>query len=308
MTNNSTLALALTDIAAKATADKLSRRLKGGDLRVVPDYRAATAAVRGLADAEIVELPAAGTLDELWDSLGFPDLGGQPTEFGGIPGVVWASGHRDIRGVHRRLAAALRSIRSRGTAESEFLLSAAHTNGSKLFVWESPSGAWTRRHWKVTGRLRLVGGRVVADQVVVAVESTARREEGIVEWTAFTGGALDSSLSERLNWVIAQFAARRLQTGASDTEGVEWNYPYGRRRGAGWTAPRGWRPVSLTDDELEAYHDLHTSPMAAWRTPVGRVLLEDDTDGSARLHCPDAAVQELVRLFWANAPKADLTV
>lgn len=303
MTNNGTLTLALTNAAAQAEADTLGRRLKGGDTTVIPEYRAAVAALRGLADAEIVQLPAAGTLNGMWDLLGFHDVGGQPTEPGGD--VVWAPGHRDIRGVHRRLAAALRSIRSRGTAESEFLLSAAHANGSKLFVWESPSGAWTRRHWKVTGRLHLVCGRLTATEVVVAVESTARREEGVIEWTAFTGGALNTLLSERLNWVIAQFAARRLQKGADSPEG--WQYSYGRKAD-GWTAPKGWEPTSLTEDEMEAYHDLHTSPVAAWAAPSGRVLLEDDNDGSAHLHGPDAAVQELIQLFWANAPKADLTV
>ncbi len=304
MTNNSTLILALTNDAAKEVADKLGRRLKGGDTTVIPEYREAVAALRGLADAEVVQLPAAGTLDEMWDKLGFLWEEARPHPSG--RGTYSPGRHPE--GVYRRLDAALRSIRSRGTAESEFLLSAAQTDGHRLFVWESPSGAWTRRHWKVTGRLRLVGGRVVADEVVVAVESTARREEGIVEWTAFTGGALDAFVAERLNWVIAQFAARRLQTGASDIEGVEWNYPYGRRRGIGWTAPRGWQPVSLTKDEMEAYHDLHTSPQAAWITPTGRVLLEDDNDGSARLHGSDKAIEELVGLFWANAPKADLTV
>lgn len=301
MTNNSTLILALTNDAAKEVADKLGRRLKGGDTTVIPEYREAVAALRGLADAEVVQLPAAGTLDEMWDKLGFLWEEARPHPSG--RGTYSPGRHPE--GVYRRLDAALRSIRSRGTAESEFLLSAAHANGSKLFVWESPSGAWTRRHWKVTGRLHLVCGRLTATEVVVAVESTARREEGVIEWTAFTGGALNTLLSERLNWVIAQFAARRLQKGADSPEG--WQYSYGRKAD-GWTAPKGWEPTSLTEDEMEAYHDLHTSPQAAWITPTGRVLLEDDNDGSARLHGSDKAIEELVGLFWANAPKADLTV
>ena len=34
--------------------------------------------------------------------------------------------------------------------------------------------------------------------------------------------------------------------------------------------------------------------------------MEDDNDGSAHLHGPNAAVEELISLFWANAPKAEI--
>lgn len=250
---------------------------------------------------QIIVLPKSGTLDEMWDALGF--LWEEARPHPRVEGCFYAPG-RHPEGVYRRLAAGLGSIARRGTGESEFALGRPR-HGLRAFAWESPAGRWTRRHWRVTGRLRLVGGRLVADQIVVAVESTARREEEAVsEWTVFTDGPLDHLMSERLNWVVAQFAARRIQT-AGCPEEVEWQYTYGRKAD-GWAAPDGWKPVSLTGEEVEAYHDLHTSPQAAWVTPAGRILLEDDGDGSARLHGPDTAVQELISLFWANAPKTEI--
>jgi len=273
--------------AAKAELDRLTRRLWGGDLSVLPVYRELRAGVAAVGGTELVELPLAGTLDELWIVLGF-----EPED-----GPV---------GVHRRLAAALSSIARRGTSEGEFSLGGRPTDARRPFVWESFAGRWGRRHWRVTGQLRLIDGRLAASQVVVAVESTARREkEAIIEWTAFYGGPLNTIIAERLNWVTAQFAARRLQ----DQD---------------WSLPAGWSRSPLTEDEEACYHDLHTSPVAAWETPTGRIVLEDDGDGSARLTTgvwvydpevgyvvkvgepPAEAVVDLIGLFWAKAPKSEV--
>ncbi len=279
--------LTIANSAAKAELDQLSRRLWGGDLAVLPKYRELRAAVAAVGGTELVELPQADTLNELWAVLGFAPEDGPA-------------------GVHRRLAAALSSIARRGTSEGEFSLAGRPTDARRAFVWESFAGRWGRRHWRVTGQLRLVDGRLAASQVVVAVESTARREkEAVIEWTAFYDGPLDAVLTDRLNWVTAQFAARRLWSGD-------------------WSLPIGWGQSPLTEEEMANCHDLHTSPAAAWETPTGRIVLEDDSDGSARLspgawhyddevghavydrEVPAEAVADLVRLFWAKAPKSEV--
>lgn len=205
-----------------------------------------------------VVLPEYETLAQCWAALGFPE-DNSGTEYARyVP-----------QGVYRRLAAGASSICSRGTAEKELLLGPVADDGRR-FQWESFSGRWSHRHWKVTGLLRQVDDRIAATDVVVAVESSAQ----VDEWTAFTGEALDNLLSDRLSWVVAQFAARNL---------------------IGCDALVGWLPDALTEEEVQAYHDLHTSPVAAWTTPHGRVLLEDDDNGRARLDAPMAARADLIR-------------
>jgi hypothetical protein len=61
-----------------------------------------------------------------------------------------------------------------------------------------------------------------------------------------------------------------------------------------------WVTDLLTDEEIKGFHDLGTSPIAAWISPFGRVVLEDDSDGRARIHGPEVAIGQLVELALGN--------
>ena len=228
-------------------------------------------AVGTVSGTQVVQLPLAGTLDELWEELGFGVL---------YPGTEWS--RREPVGIHRRLAAGLSSIMRRGTTSRGFTLGSPLADGRRPFVWESTCGRWTARHWRVSGLLDFTDDRLVADEVIVAVKSTAALEqEGRVEWTAFIGGPLNSILTERLNWVTAQFAARDLLWG-------------------GWKL-EGWAPEPLTEEEEGQKYDSNPHPVGKWVTPHGLVVLDDDQDGSAWLDAPAPAVEELVCLFWQTS-------
>lgn len=221
---------------------------------------------------QIVELPDAGSLDDLWAAVG-----GTRHDGGGRP--WW-----ETSGIWRRLAAATRSIASRGTDSHDFAIDHPQANGFAPFCWESNGGAWGHRHWRVTGLLALRGEQLVVVDSTIAVESTARLDrEAVSEWTAFRGRALDVFLAERLGWVLAQFAARDLAKGEIRIE--------------------GWEESLLTEGEEEAYHDLHPSPVAAWETTTGRVVLEDDACGSAYIFCAPAQKMELVATFLAETER-----
>jgi hypothetical protein len=275
--------------AATATKPNLLRKAWSGRQEDLVAYKAARDAV---APCEVVELPESGTLNDLWDALGYPDLGGQTTPQGGR----WTPGTRLIEGVYRRLEAALSSIQHRGTAAYELELA---DDGE--FKWESEGGRWSRRHWRVTGRLQLVDGRLEIKESVVAVESTvAKEKEDRSEWTAFFGGPLDAVLADRLIWVVAQFGARLLLD-RDETVALE-----------------GWESIPLNEVERGMYMRDHTSPRAAWETPHGRVVLHDDPDGSARLtgECrgwgmesdpvPDGTKEELIALFLSDVPRVSV--
>ncbi len=288
---------------AEATLIQLGPLLRRGDTSVLPEYRPARDTILSLEKAEVVRIPAASDMDAMWDAAGFPDVGGQPVP--GEENTVWADGHREVTGVHRRLRAAEWSIVSRGTAEREFSLGSVGRDGSRAFAWESVFGTWGRRHWRITGRLTLVGGRLAAHDVKIAVESTARREEGVHEWTVFVGGALDGFIAARLTWVIAQFQARRMAVLPGVPE--NWYHTWAYRAPAGTAAPEGWVPVPLSEEEAEnGWHDIYGGVAAEWLLPeadadgVIYVTLRDDDYGSARVLGPDGAEGVLVACYWAQ--------
>ena len=217
---------------------------------------------------EVISLPDVPDIREMWEALGFPWEEARPHPEGGF----YAPG-RLLEGVYKRLGAAILSIERRGTDHLDFQV--GPRNGtSRRFLWESTGGVWTRRHWRVEGQMESGGGRgVLVTQVTIDVESSARKGE----WTRFKGSrALDVLLEERLNWVIAQFGARLLRQHE--------------------LVPEGWEISPLTDEEVEGYHDLHTSPVAAWITPNGRVLFEDDEYGSAWLHAEEESRRRLLEI------------
>ena len=215
---------------------------------------------------EVVLLPEAENVPQMWDVLGFPWEEARPHPEGGF----YAPG-RLLEGVYKRLGAAILSIEKRGTDHLDFQVG-PRAGTHRRFLWESTGGVWTRRHWRVEGNLE-VGSDLKVTGVAIEVESSARKGE----WTRFEGSrALDALLQERLNWVIPQFGARLLY----EQELV----------------PEGWQGSPLTEEEVEEYHDLHTSPIAAWSTPNGRVLFEDDEYGSAYLHAEEESRRRLLEI------------
>lgn len=216
---------------------------------------------------EVISLPDVPDIREMWEALGFPWEEARPHPEGGL----YAPG-RHLEGVYKRLGAALHSIERRGTDHLDFQVG-PRAGTHRRFLWESRRGVWTRRHWRVQGQVEQTGGDLVVKEVTIEVESSARKGE----WTRFEGSkALNSLLEERLNWVIAQFGARLLHQHE--------------------LVPEGWEVSPLTDEEVEAYHDLHTSPVAAWSTPKGRVLFEDDNYGSAYLHAEEESRRRLLEI------------
>jgi hypothetical protein len=151
----------------------------------------------------------------------------------------------DVQGVYKRLMAGIRSLRMRGFHSSEIIVSDGH------LCWESTSGFWSRRSWTVTARVKRDDMNVVCSDVSIEVKSADQQS---AEGTIFTGGALDVILERRLAWAVPIIGARA-------------------------TEPT----TSLTDEEVDAYHDLHPSPVKAWSNGTGRVVLEDDDHGSAHL-------------------------
>ena len=215
-------------------------------------------AISNIKNLETIQLPEADSLEEAWDSLGFT-----PDEWG----------NRPISGVYRRLQAAVMSIARRGTTRRHFHQEverwARRQCRSRPFAWESLGGVFGDRHWRVEGTVVIDDDAqtIAVKDVTVMVESSARREEGVSEWTAFTGRALDAFIGDRLGWVLAQWGARILE----ETD----------------LTPMGWRRVKLTKDERLGWSDLHTHPVAAWKVGRGdasrRVVLKDDDYGSAWL-------------------------
>ena len=215
-------------------------------------------AISSIKNLETIQLPEADSLEEVWDSLGFV-----PDEWG----------NRPISGIYRRLQAAVMSISRRGTNRCEFWQEVWYSCGvqlrSRKFAWESLGGVWGSRHWRVEGVVVIDDDKqtITVKDVTVMVESTACRKEGVSQWTAFTGRALDAFIGDRLGWVLAHWGARILE----ETD----------------LTPQGWRRVKLTKSEREQWSDLHTHPVAAWKVGRGearrRVVLEDDDYGSAWL-------------------------
>jgi hypothetical protein len=207
-----------------------------------------------IVQTQYIALPESATLEQCWAALGFalPEGGYEP------------------KGLYRRLEAGLQSILNRGTASGELQLG-SDQDGWRPVQWESVAGRWTNRHWRVSGWLAMFDGVIAVENCFVEVESSARRDqEGVLEWTTFYGGPLNTIIQDRLQWVLAQFGARFLAREEAMLE--------------------EWVTDLLTDEEIKGFHDLGTSPIAAWISPFGRVVLEDDSDGRARIHGPEVEV------------------
>lgn len=154
-------------------------------------------------------------------------------------------------GILRRAQAGLRSILRRGFATSEIVISlAADELGFHSLEWTSERGVWSDRPWRVTARVQVTPRGVTVLDPMVEVGSRESQEH-----TAFTGRVLEPLLAERLNWALAIIGGRV-------------------------TAPTD----ELTEEEVDSFHDLHPSPVAAFRGHTGgRVVLEDDEWGSGWL-------------------------
>lgn len=203
--------------------------------------------------SQLIKLPDAETLDEAYAALGF------------LPHPQ-GDGWIDVRGIYRRLNAAVTSIRSRGFSARDIKMGVQGSDGFRSFLWESDGGCWTPRHWRVTGNVARRGDKVVATNVVVAVKSSASAEEGRVEWTAFRGRALNRLIGRRLTEILSVIGARALVYGENPL-----------------ASPNDVTIDSLTDEERRSYHDLHPSPAAAFVAFGSRVVLWDDNSGSGSL-------------------------
>lgn len=154
-------------------------------------------------------------------------------------------------GILRRAQAGICSILRRGFAAREIIVSReADESGFHSFEWTSEGGVWSDRPWRVTARVSMTPRGVIVLDPVVEVRSRSSQER-----TAFTGRVLEPLLAERLNWVIGVFGARV----SEPTD-------------------------DLTAEEVDSFHDLHPSPVAAFTSHTGgRVVLEDDDYGSGWL-------------------------
>lgn len=215
---------------------------------------------------ETITLPAAGSLNQLWDTLGFPELTGQPVPT--RPGATYGPGVRKIQGVYRRLAAGMRSILTRGFAAGDLWLGRPDSSDQRWLGWSSESGAWDgSRTWRVSGQIRLTADGISATNVVVEVKS--KKED---EWTAFTGGPLNVVIGARLGWVVAIIGARLTEASSP-----------------------------LTIDEFEeGYHDIHGGPVKAWATDDSHVVLVDDPNGCGYLRTTGACKPLLAELRQAG--------
>ncbi len=155
-------------------------------------------------------------------------------------------------GILRRAQAGLRSILRRGFAASEIVVSReADESGFHSLEWTSEGGVWSDRPWRVTAKVTMTPRGVVVLDPRVEVGSRQTQER-----TAFTGRVLEQLLAERLNWVVGIIGARV----SEPTD-------------------------DLTEEEVDSFHDLHPSPMKAFRAHTGgRVVLEDDDYGSGWLN------------------------
>jgi hypothetical protein len=197
--------------------------------------------------SDVVRLPDADSVREAWAILGFPTEDGHPVPVG----------------IHRRLAAALNSIRTRGFAAAQFHFEAPDRRGSRRLLWESECGFWSNRHWRVTALVTPTHTGVSVRDVTVAVKSSAAALDGRVEWTAFTGRALNSAMAERLTEVLSVLRVRWTSDGDTDLSGAVL--------------------VDLTEDERGAYDDLHPYPAAAMLYRGDRIVLWDGGCGSGSL-------------------------
>lgn len=154
-------------------------------------------------------------------------------------------------GILRRAQAGVRSICRRGfDARQIFVSREADESGFHSFEWTSSGGVWSRRPWLVTARVTMTPRGVILLDPVVEIGSQASQER-----TAFTGRVLEPLLTERLNWAIAIIGARV----SEPTD-------------------------DLTEEEVDSFHDLHPSPVAAFMSHTGgRVVLNDDDYGSGWL-------------------------
>lgn len=249
---------------AKAAQAKMRRLAilaeREGNLPLAARLRKQLERLPEKSGTKFVELPNAGSLDELWAVL---DMNAQNSRF-------------EVTGVYRRLAAATSSIRERGFDNREFVLGCEGREGWLPFQWDSEGGAWTPRHWRVTGRLRLMAGRPIVLDSEVAVESSAAREEGRSEWTVFSGGPLNTLLTEKLGWVLASEGAALLSTGREVHE--------------------SWTLLPLSGDEEVEYDSMNNAIAAlGWKnypdSPIARVVLASDGWGKAYIRLPAVTKQ-----------------
>lgn len=182
-------------------------------------------------ESNLIELPAANTDEQLWRALGFAEV---PNEHSQYPQF-------DVQGVYKRLSAGIRSVRCRGFADSDIIVS-----GSSL-TWTSGGGAWSSRPWSVTSNVEWdeAAATVHCSRTTFEIGSASTRER-----TIFRGGPLDSILSRRLDYVFAIIGGRASKANSR-----------------------------LTQEERDSYHDLHPSACKAWADQFGRLVLEDDDYG-----------------------------
>lgn len=181
-------------VAAQAARPGLVCRAAAGDRKALAALARNRAAIGALMGAEVVELPAKGTLDEAYRRAGGELINAEsPVEY------QWVS----PTGNYRRLAAGLSSLRDGARWESlrvERLrgrwvrVSAGDWPADLEPVWHRASG------FEVEVRLRLDGG-LDARQAIVAI-----RSRGGAEWTWFMApeGAMNSPLDRQ----VADLAVR----------------------------------------------------------------------------------------------------
>lgn len=254
------MAASTSTLSANEAAERKLRRLailaeSEGNERLAVQLLSQLHQLPEKSGTEFVRLPNAGSLDELWAVLG---MNAQDGRF-------------EVTGVFRRLAAAVSSIRERGFDNREFVLGCEGRERWLPFAWESEGGAWTPRHWRVTGRLRLLSGRPIVLDSEVAVESSAARKEGRSEWTVFSGGPLNTILAEKLGWVFAHQGAALLSREKEIHE--------------------SWTPLPLSDEERAEYDSVYNVLSAlGWKShpdaPTARVILASDSWGKTYISSP----------------------
>lgn len=165
------------------------------------------------------------------------------------PTTVDLGWNAEVSGIERRLVAGVRSMRERGFSSDELGTTSFQVDGWHRLTWDSRGGLFGTRPWVIEAEIRLENGRLGVREVTFAVTSPRTGET-----TTWAGGCLPGLVSQRLVEVLGVIGARISE-------------------------PTG----DLTKEEVEAYHNLHPSPVKAFKDASGRVVLEDDDWGSGFL-------------------------
>lgn len=177
-------------------------------------------------------------------------------------------------GILRRAAAGIRSLLARGFASTDiFIDPTADENGLTALYWTSSGGVWSARPWSVSAMVTLTPGCVRVQDPTLMVGSA----QNAGPKTAYKGRTLRPVLEHRLEEVLQVIGARV-------------------------TEPND----DLTEEEVEAYHNLHPSPERAFRSPEdGRVVLWDNAYGQGSVvktaDPAEGLLQQLLEAGWAVA-------